>query len=407
MRKTWRSGLLAAGLLASAGLTAACGDSGADSGDDAFVIGVIEDKSGGSTFYSQTSVGALKVFVDALNKGETGYGTDLVGSEKGILGQDVKLIFEDDQNNPNNTTLKVRSLLDRGADVIYFTSGSSSTLQGRSVCTQEKIFCFAPTNVNAAIVEAPNNEFVFTAAPPSSLSAQVYVDAWKDAGYRTIAFFDEETATSVAVADAYKAVAEKAGLEVVAEETLAAGGRDVTAPVARVLEKDPDVVFDATQQAAEAGALFKGLRQAGSTAPIWSQNSLTAQPRAWEIAGPAIDGVLVVDPLSPTNPRAVEVGQLLVDGGNDEHLTFIQTSVWDALLLTKKAFEDAGELDGAKAVAALEEITDFPGATGQESFRYSFAADRHNGSRADQNVVVEFADGKPGKLPAELQPAAE
>lgn len=401
-RKRW----LAAGLVAVTAFAAACSPTSDDADDGKFVIGVIEDRSGGSTFYSQTSVRALEVFVDAVNSGDLGYASDLVGDESGILGQQVELILEDDQNDPNNTTLRARSLLDGGADALFFTSGSSSTLQGRNVCTQAQVFCFAPTNVNPSIVEGPGSEYIFTAAPPSDLSAEVYIEAWQAAGYETIAFFDEDTATSVAVKNSYKTVAEEAGLEVVAEETLPAGGRGVEAPISRALAQNPDVIFDATQQAAEAGALFNGLAQAGSDVPAWSQNSLTAQPRAWEIAGDSLDGVLVVDALSPSNPRAQEVGEILERGGNTDPLTFIQASVWDALMLTKKAFDDAGELDADQAVAALESITDFPGATGQESFRYSFGPDRHSGSTIDQNVVVRFENGEPVTAEADLQPSS-
>lgn len=386
------------------GLLSACGGGDDTSKDGSFVIGVIEDRSGGSTFYSQAAVAALKAYVKSINAGENIYAADALGDSKGILDKAVSLVFEDDQNNPTNTPLKVRALISKGADAIMFTSGSSSTLQGRVVCQQEKIFCAAPTNVNGGIVEAPNNEFIFTAAPTSGLTAGAYIDAWKKAGYSNIAYFSENSATSQGLVDAYKSAAEKAGLKTVANESVEIGARDAVSQVSRIDKSGADVVFDATQAAAQSALLYKGLAQINSDIPRWANNAITAQPKMWEIVGKNVDGLRVVDPYSPENKNAKELAQLLTDHGVTSPVTFIQTTVWDSLLLMKKSFDDTKSADGAKAIASLEKITDFPSATGQDSFTYSFGPGKHNAGRADQNVVVEFADGKPSRLVDDLLP---
>ena len=55
-------------------------------------------------------------------------------------------------------------LLGNGAQILFFLSGSGSTLQGRVVCSEQKILCLAPTNVSSRIVQPPNNDYVFTVA---------------------------------------------------------------------------------------------------------------------------------------------------------------------------------------------------------------------------------------------------
>jgi branched-chain amino acid transport system substrate-binding protein len=400
----------AAALSAVALLVAGCGSdtepSASGDAEGTFKVGVIEDKSGGATFYSQSAVAALKVYAESLNAGEFLYAEEVLGGDDGIMGQPIELIFEDDQNNPNTTNLKARSLIDKGAEALIFTSGSSSTLQGRAVCTQAKILCVAPTNTNATIVDPPNNEFIFTTAPPSSLAAEAYINAWEKEGYSTIAFFAENSATAKGVADAYKAAAQEAGLKIVADETVEPGASNATAQIARISDAGPDVIFDATQGAVNSALLYQGLDQAGVEIPVYANNALTAQPKTWEIVGDALDGVRVVDPLSPDNDRTKQVVQLLRDGGVNEPVTFIQTTTWDALLLLKHAIEEAGSADGEAAVAAFEKITGFPAATGQDSFTYSFSETEHNGSSLDQNVVVEFEGAQPSTLVAGIQPGA-
>ena len=171
---------------------------------DPITIGVIEDRSGGASFYSQESVKGFKLFIEMMNDGEFLYAKSVVGTQPGIMGRPIRAIYEDDENNPNLTLVKTRRLLDNGAQIVFFLSGSGSTLQGRVVCSEQKILCLAPTNVSSKIVQPPNNDYVFTVATSAELDSNVFLEAWKRLGYTRIAYVTDNSATAKTVADGYK-----------------------------------------------------------------------------------------------------------------------------------------------------------------------------------------------------------
>lgn len=368
------------------------------------VIGVVEDRSGGSTFYSQESVKAIKLFADMINDGEFLFAKDTVGGEPGILGRKIELIFEDDENNPNNTVVKARRLLERGAQVLFFLSGSGATTQGRVVCTEQKVLCLAPTNVSQKLVEAPNNEYIFTIAPQSALTAQAYIEAWKKLGYKRVAGVRDSTATSKIVGDAYQAAWEAAGFETVAVETVEVGAPDANAQMLRVRNAKPDVIMDLFASASEAAAMYRSKSRLNITTPTFASNTLTATPHIWQLAGDAVNGTLVVDTIGVSNPNTNALRKAYDGKYGANTMVWLHPMVWDGLIVVKKAAEAAGSTDGTALRDEIVKMKDFPSSFGQPGFTLNFGADRHNGAGKQGLVVVEFADRTPSRVWDVYQP---
>lgn len=381
------------------------GPAAAQDAPEPFVIGVVEDRSGAATFYSQETVKALKLAVDLVNRGETLFAGSVVGTAKGILGRPVKLIFEDDENNPTLTVVKARRLLENGAQMILMASGSASAIQVRIVCTEQKVFCFAPINVSGRVVEPPNNEFIFTVAPPSEMASKVYADAWKAAGYGTVALLTDNNTTSRAVGSAYQKAWEAAGLKTTAVETLEGGARDTAPQWLRVKESNPDVVLTLTQSASLTANILRTAPRVGVRSPRWGTNNLTATPKIWELAGPAINGLLVVDNVSPDNPNTAEVRKAFAAAyGADVPFVWIHPVTFDGMMLLKAAAERAGGTDGVKLRDAMRSLTGFPASFGRKGNTISFAPDKHNGAGPASLAIVEFANQTPSVLWSRFQP---
>ena len=372
---------------------------------DPIVIGVIEDRSGGASFYSQESVKGFKLFIEMMNNSNFLYAKDAVGDKPGILGRPIQALYEDDENNPNLTLVKTRRLLENGAKIIFFLSGSGSTLQGRVVCSEQKILCMAPTNVSSRIVQPPNNDFVFTVASPAELNSGVYLEAWKKANITKVAYVTDNSATAKTVADGYKKLFEKAGITTAIDEQVETGARDMVAPLLRIRDAKPDLIFDLVQAAPESANLHRTAVKLGITIPRWGTTSITAQPKIWELAGDAINGVIVVDNLAPDNPNTLAVkAEYQKKCGAEAPYVFLHSVVWDGLMLTKKAAETTASLDGTKLRDAVEGMTNFPSAYGQKGYTLSFAKDRHNGASLPGTVIVQFANRGPNKLWDVYQP---
>lgn len=372
---------------------------------DEIVIGVIEDRSGSASFYSQESVKSLKLYVEEINKGKLAFATQVAGSAPGILGKPVKTLFEDDENNSNLTVVKARRLLERGANVLFFLSGSGATMQGRVVCTEQKVLCIAPTNVSSRLVQAPNDDYIFTIAPQSELSGKAYTDAWAKLGVKKIAVVSDSSATSRVVKDAYRKTWEAAGFTTVADELMEIGATDANSQVLRVKQQLPDIVFDAVASASESAALYKGLARQGMTGQRWAQNNVTATPKIWQLSGDAINGVVVVDPIGPNNPNTNQIRKVYEDKYGAQTFVWLHAVVWDGLALLKTAANTAKSADGTALRDAMEKISNFPSGFGQAGNTLSFAKGKHNGTTEKGLVIVQFASQKPSVLWTTYQPA--
>jgi branched-chain amino acid transport system substrate-binding protein len=359
---------------------------------DPIVIGVVEAKSGGAAFYAAQANKMLELAVDAVNDGVFLDAADaLPTTDPGILGRPVELIFEDDQGDPNLTVVRTRRLLERGADLILFNSGSSSAVQGRVVCQEEQVWCMAANNVSGAILEPPNTDFIFTLAPPSGSTVKVFIDVFQQQGYQTIAYNSDDTATGQLLKDAYKGAFEAAGFTTVADEVVAVGATDISGQVLRMRDADPDVVFDMSQTATEGGLFFRTSARLMPDVQRFATNSVTAQPEMWEIGGAdGMDGLLVIDNLDPSNPYTQQVQALFEERYGSAPFLFIHGMNWDALMLIKAAVESAGSTEGTAVRDAFEQITDFPSAHGQPGYTVSWSPENHNGSSVKGHAIVIF-----------------
>lgn len=372
---------------------------------DSIVLGVIEDRSGTASFFSQEAVKAVKVFVESINKGELGYAGPVVGNTPGILGKPVQVLYEDDENNPNVTIVKSRRLVERGANVLLFLSGSGATAQGRVVCSEQKILCIAPTNTNSRLVQAPNDDYIFTVAPQNELGATAYINAWKKLGFKKVAVISDTSGTSRAVADSYRKTWEIAGFTTVADEQVEIGSSDVNSPVLRMKEQKPDVVFDAISSPTEQAALYKSLARFGVPAQRWANSGLSVTPKIWELAGDTVNGTLVVDPSGPSNPNTAQIKKVYTARYGADTFIWVQAAVWDGLMLIKTAANAAKSTDGTKLRDAVESVSNFPSALGQAGNTLSFAKGKHNGASEKMLVVIQFANQKPSVLWSVYQPS--
>lgn len=371
---------------------------------DPLVIGVIEDRSGGSTFYSQESVKAIKLFAGRVNEGDFMYSAEAVGNEPGILGRQIELIFEDDENNPNNTVIKARRLLERGAEVLVFLSGSGATLQGRVVCTEQKVLCVAPTNVSDALLREPNNDYIFTVNPLASITVAAHIAAWEKLGVKRVGGIGDNSATSKILSDFYRAMWEKAGMETATFETLEVGAPDANIPMRRLQQAKPDVIMDMTSSAAESVNLYRARSRMGDQTTIFGNNALGGTPHIWELAGNTLDGTLIVDFISESNPNTAALKAVYEAEHGANSFVGLHADIWDGLMLMKKAIETAGSTDGTAARDEFEKITDFPASFGQPGFRHSFSKERHNGTAMNAHIILQFKDGLPSVVWDVFQP---
>lgn len=400
-----RFGIFGMGTVALAGLLmTACGGgspSQASPSGAPLVVGVVEARSGASTFYSTETVQAVELAVVQVNK------------SGGILNRQVTLIHADDQSDPNLSVLAAQRLVDQGAKAILFTSGSASTLQARIVCTQQRIPCIAPTNVNAKIIAPPNNDYVFLVANAGDATVVALVGAIHAAGYKRLAFYTDASATATGTAGAYEQAFKKAdpNISIVDKEFVPVAASDATAALIRIRDAKPDVVVMPGSADASIEALYHTTAsRLGMQLPVFSTTSLQ-QPQIWKLAGKTLDGTVYTDNLSTKNSETQKVEKLFHNKyGADAPFIGFHANAWDAVFLLKHAFEAAGTTgDGTAVRNALEKTTGFTSSWGQPGYKLNYSHDRHTGASIEgamKGIVMRvFKDGKPGPEWSVYQPS--
>jgi branched-chain amino acid transport system substrate-binding protein len=368
-------------------------------------IGIVEDRSGPAAAYSQLEVDMAKLVAAQMNAGNFLYAADAVSDRAGIGGRPVELIYEDDQGNPNLTVLRTQKLVDRGADAIILTTQSAATLQGRVVCEKAKIPCISPANSNSTITEAPNNDYIFTVAPPITMLSEGLTEAFKAQGYRKVAFHLADDPSQQALTDLWADGFERAGMEIVAREVLPVGATDNTSQLLRLQKADPDVIMEMSAPPAAITQFYQSRERVGLDTPVWSSNALTAQPATWELAGSALDGALVMDSYDPSNPNTQEAADLYHAAFPDKPFLNTLSQTTDTMLLFKAAFEAARGEDGTAVRDALANVRGFPAAYGREGYTLGFSPENHNGASPRALAIVEFEDAEP-HLWDEFQPGS-
>src|SRR3546814_19414033 len=100
--------------------------------------------------------------------------------------------------------------------------------------------------------------------------------------------------------------------------------------------------------------MYKSLQRFDVKAQRWAQNNLTATPKIWELAGDAVDGALVVDPIGPGNPNTDAVKAIYEKVHGQNSFVWLHAVVWDGLMLVKTAAKSADTLNGTALRDTME-----------------------------------------------------
>lgn len=163
---------------------------------------------------------------------------------KGVSGYELKVLWYDSAYDSNKTLNIVKSLMDEGA--LMFTTQSSAEMTYSMAAANRAEF------PGMAVYTAPN-----LYRPPAHIYGQMpdYGDdwtafanyymksMWKGSGKPKMALLMLANSTGYGARDAAKAMGDKLGIEIVAQEEHAATTTSEIESLTRVQAKNPDVVF--------------------------------------------------------------------------------------------------------------------------------------------------------------------
>lgn len=359
-------------------------NSKADQSKEPIKIGAIFDISGPGSSLGIPARDSAKLWEKQIN------------DQGGILGRPVEVKIYDNESDETKSLLYFKKLVEE--DKVVAVAGASQS--GTSIAmipsaNQAKIPLVSAAASIQIITPVADRQWVFKTAQNDSVVAGKIVTYLKSKNFKKIAFLSMNNAYGDSGQKEFGAVAEKAGLKIVANEKFGATDVDFTPQLSKVKKSGADVMV-IWAIPPSASLVTKQAADLGIKTPIVHSHGI-ANKTFIDLAGPAANGVvfaagklLVAESLPDSDPQK----KVLLTYIKDYEKPGAPRSAfgghgYDALALIGKAIENAGSTDSAKIRAELEKMEQ-PGISGT----FKMTAQDHSGISQDSLVMIEIKGGK-------------
>lgn len=213
---------------------------------------------------------------------------DEINASGGILGQPIELAEYDSQTDPQNSRALVQRAIDDDAYVLLGTVYSSSTIVNMLVAMQNGVPQL--TGSEAPAITQKGNPYIFRTAFGSQKGMPKIGQYLKDQlGVQKVAIAWANTEYGKGGHDAFVAVMQDLGLEVVADVPSEQGQADFSADVLKVKGSGAQALFVFMTEEESARFLIEADKQ-GLDVPIVGDTVLASQ-KVIDLAGAASNGV--------------------------------------------------------------------------------------------------------------------
>ncbi|MBO8164492.1 MAG: ABC transporter substrate-binding protein [Brevibacillus sp.] len=352
------------------------GESGGSSGGGEIVakIGVVSFLSGSGAAYGEAQKAGLELAQAELNK-----------ANEGKLK--IELLFEDSGGKKESAINAVNKLINQDNVVaIIGPTLSGEMFAAGPIANEAETPIFGISNTAEGINDI--GEYVFRNSLPESIAIPTAMKKAVDKlGLKTAAFiYAANDDFSVSGFQTMKKTAEELGLENLGESTFSIGDVDFSAQLTKVKELNPDALLISGLYK-EGSMIVKKARELGIQSTIIGGNGFN-NPKVFEIAGDAAEGLIVATPFSPE--KQDEKVQAFVKAFEEKYgkkPDQFAAQAYDALYIMSQSLLQAGEADRNKLRDALAQLKDFNGVSGKLSFD-------ENRNPIGEAVVVVAKGGK-------------
>jgi len=312
------------------------------------VIGVSTPKTGAAATASEWEMWGVNLAVEEIN------------AAGGLLGRKVELMVLDNKCNPSEAVNVANKLVEAKVVAIEGAHCSSAHLASMKIIADAKIPMITGIASNPQISDLAGpgrNEYAFRiSASDSSMMDALGIYLAKSKVFKTAAIVGEDTDFGRGGADAFKAVAEKAGVQVVSTDFYAQNMPDFTSILTRLQQRRPDAI--ATFQVGGDSVNF--LRQAlqlgmhipytgrvelgGRNMPMIEAGGLEHSITAWQYSS-------LVD--SPQNKAFAE--KIMAKHKSEPYLQ--SWAGYDCMRVLFQGIKDANSTDGEKIKNAIQKMT--------------------------------------------------
>lgn len=342
-------------------------------------IGAIQPISGQVAAYGTQTRDAIKMAINEINE------------KGGILGKQLELIVEDDENNPEKTMNAFIKLTTKDKVVgIIGALTSKCSLAITEDAQAKKVIMITPSSTNDTVTDA--GDFIFRACYKDSFQGQVCAQFAAETlkAKKAAILFDITNDYSKGLMKNFSDKFVALGGKVVASESYSAGDKDFNAQLTKIKAARPEVIF-IPDYYSTISLIAKQVRSQGIKVPMMGADG-------WdEITNNAGDEALGCYYSNHYSPEAddQEVKAFVSKYNKLYKITpnALAALGYDATYILAEAIEKAGSTDSEKVKKAMFE-TNRKFVTGNIKF------DQH-GNPVKSAVMLKLVKGADGKLVTE------
>jgi branched-chain amino acid transport system substrate-binding protein len=347
------------------------------------LIGVHLDQAKQASYYSLLQKDAIDLFVKELN------------DAGGINGRPVKILFEDDENNPVTTATKVDKFAAAGVCYIVSIGSSATGLATQTRATELKIPHGAPANLAEQLTSDPPKRYYFRIPLRGKYELQAVAQFLrKTYGSPKLAIVRDSTQTGLVISDQWIADLKKAEFEIVTIEQITPGSTEATGQALRVRDSKADVVITVGASIPDLANYMKAHKLFGNKAPLIGSSVFTSGGFL-KLAGDAGEGLIYPDAVDPSRPeiQAIEAKFAKAYGERMRNQA-VALQAYEYMRLVTDVIRRAGSDDREKIRDTMEATKDWPIAIGPPGTTLTYSPSNHDlFTSADQVVLRTVVKG--------------
>ena len=335
--RSWMAAALAAGLMAAAPAMA-----------QPIVIGVSTAQTGPAAVAAEWELWGVNLAIEEIN------------AAGGVLGRKLEILVMDNKCNPSEAVNVANKLVEAKVVAIEGSHCSSAHLASMKIIQDAKIPMITGIASNPQITTLSGkggNDYAFRISASDAGMMQalgIYLAAKKP--FKTVAIVAEDSDFGRGGADAFKAVAEKAGITIVSTDFHPQNTPDYTTILTRLQQRRPDAI--ATFQL--GGDSLNFLRQAmqvGVRIPFTGRIELGGRNTPIIEAG-GLEKSVSAGQYSPYAESAQNKAFAEKIRAKYKSEPYLQTwAGYDCIRVLAQAIKDAGSTDGAKIKDAIKAMS--------------------------------------------------
>jgi branched-chain amino acid transport system substrate-binding protein len=322
-------------------------------------VGAVLSVTGPASFLGDPEKKTLEMYVDAIN------------AKGGVNGQKLQLVVYDDGADANAARTFATRLIEEDK-VVAMVGGTTTGATMAMIPLFEEGQIPLISLAGAIQIIEPVRKWVFKTPHTDKMACQKIFGDLKQRNLTTVALISGTDAFGKSMRDQCVAVAPKAGIAVVHEESYGPRDSDMTPQLTNIKGK-PGVQAVINPGFGQGPAIVtRNYRQLGITLPLYQSHGV-ASKQFIELAGPAADGVrlpaaalLVADKLPDSDPqKPVVVGYTKTyQQKTGQPISGFGGHAYDGLMVLVEAAKRAGSFDKAKLRDEIEKTKGFIGTGG-------------------------------------------